>query len=395
MQLVQPMLLTVCAVLLFSCNDLPNEVGTELVPGTDTLYSVSSLTIPIIISGTTSTLQTPLYNSPKVLYGKTADSDARMFIEFVNYPKLGAADSFEVISSELIVKPEPYRYGDTNDLTLSIHAYELKQIWSAQATWDSIWAPDGSTQYYSNSDAPVATFDQQLAITDSTVYVPFDLVATKRWLVLGSDSATKDQLFGLALIPESGTSVRSYRNLLNNKQEMKLRVVYKHADSTTNDTAFVEAAVAYFVHTPNSSDSTEMLVQGAQIHRTQLTIQIDSLDEFAIIIGASMSVHVDLTASNLGVYGLDELLTMIYSRTDGSKITYTTRGTADGEFVFPNVSSMLQFIRKDGGTGTVTIEPEGENRYNRMNRLKIFGLQADEQHRPALHIVYTIPTVFQ
>lgn len=383
---------TVC--LLAACNDAPNSIGTELIPGTDTLYTISSLSAPLIADAFTSSQRIPLYNPETFLYGKTSDSEGRLFIEFINYVRLGAADSFEIIASDLMMYPEEYKYGDTANLTLSISGYELRQLWYPQATWDSIWAPDGQTSYYSTSDPRVCSFESVLAASDSIVYVPFDTEATKRWFVLGSDSSTREQLFGLVLVPEVPGSIRSFRNQQNGSQIMQLRVIYKHADSADNDTTFLRSAVANFVNTPLPADSAELIVQGALVHRAAFKFTIDSLPPYSIILGSTFSVFVDEFASTIGTFGRDELFSLSFTSSSGSNYAFVTRGDASGLFTFPNITSVTQLIRMQGGSGTVFIEPENINKFRRMNRLKLFDMQSDSLHRPRLDIIYAIPTVY-
>jgi hypothetical protein len=187
----------IVSVFLSGCNDLPTDIGTELVPGTDTLYATSLLNDTLLTGITPVTERLPNYNGTYSLFGKTNDSEARMFFELTTYPTLGNSTDWEVTSSEMVFLPQAYIFGDTTSTTLAVTAYELKQVWSANATWDSIWASDGSTSYYNTADQPVCTFTKDLTSTDTIVYVPFSTSATKRWIELGSDSSTKDQVFGL------------------------------------------------------------------------------------------------------------------------------------------------------------------------------------------------------
>ena len=384
-----------CIAFITSCNDAPNTVGTELIPGTDTIYAISSLQVPLLPSASTQSDREPLYNPDFMLYGKTVDSEGRLFVEFLQYPRLGSPDSFEIISSELMMYPQDYKYGDTSNLTLSVHSYELKQLWYPQATWDSIWAPDGSTSYYSTSDPQVCSFEKTLTAEDSVVYVPFDTQATKRWFVLGSDSTTRDQLFGLVLLPETAGSIRQFRNNNNGVQVMKLRVIYKHADSVDNDTTYLESAVADFVDTPPAAGDTDLVVQGARLHRTAFQVKIDSLPPYSIILGSSFQASVNDGASQNGTFGRDEVLTLTYLSPSGTQYAFSAYGDASGQYIFPNITTIAQLIRKYGGTGTLLLEPQGVNKYERMNRQKLFGMESDSLHRPRLNIVYTISTVFQ
>lgn len=176
---------------------------------------------------------------------------------------------------------------------------------------------------------------------------------------------------------------------------MQLRVIYKHADSVDNDTTFLRSAVANFVNTPLPADSAELIVQGALVHRAAFKFTIDSLPPYSIILGSTFSVFVDEFASTLGTFGRDELFSLSFTSRSGSNYAFVTRGDASGLFTFPNITSVTQLIRMQGGSGTVFIEPENINKFRRMNRLKLFNMQSDSLHRPRLDIIYAIPTVYQ
>lgn len=389
------LMLVSIGTLLSSCNDLPTDTGTELVPGTDTMYAESSLGDTIMTGAATLSQRVPSYNGTYVLFGKTNDSEARMFYELVEYPKLGASTDWEITSSELVMLPQAYMYGDTNSKTLALTAYELKQAWASNVTWDSVWAADGSTSYYSTADQPVCTFNKDLTATDTVVYVPFSTEATKRWITLGSDSATRDQVFGMVFLPTAGASIRQYRNLNGNTQVMQFRIGVKHKDSTDIDTMMLDAVAATLVNTPDAS-SGELLLQGARIHNTTFTIDISKLDSYAILLGGKLSLRVDTVNSQIGNLGYDELVDLIYSPASGGRdIGITTRIDATKQYFWINVVPILQQIRKDGGRGTIRIQPTDVNRLWRMNRLKFYGADAATDVRPRLTILYARPTVFQ
>ena len=386
-------LFLLCMTILTSCNDKPTDVGSDLVPGTDTIYAESTVSSELLKLIGTKTERSPIYNSAYVLFGKTADSEARMFVEFIQWPDVGHPDTFELISAELEMFPQAYVYGDTNDVTLSLSSYELQQVWSANATWDSIWASDGSTSYYSTGQPPVAQHSVDIQDGDSVVRIPFDLTAAKRWLTVGMDSTSTSELFGLVLLPENNGSIKQFRNLDGNTQIMRLRVVTRRNDTSALDTSFVEAAVACFVDTPVAADG-ETLVQGARVHTTQYEIRIDSLPPYSIIAGSRFVVTVDMNNSSVGNLGADELLALTYVPKSGNNITLVTRRNEWGVYEFSDMVNVMQRIRSDGGVGTITIGPTDVNLSWRMNRLRLHGLNDDATVRPYLSVIYIIPEVF-
>lgn len=383
----------VCVAVLASCNEKPTDIGSQLVPGTDTIYAESTNSAELLIAKGTVTQREPIYNSAYVLFGKTADSEGRLFVQFIQWPDVGHPDSVQVISSELVLLPQTYIFGDTADRTLSLAAYELQQEWSANATWDSIWTSDGSTTYYSTAQPTVAQFTAQIGDDDSVIYVPFDLAATKNWLNTAYDSSTADQLYGLVVLPTNNASIRQFRNLDGLSQVLRLRLVTRRNDTASLDTNFVEAAVACFVDTPPAPEG-ETIVQGARIHRMQYEIRIDSLPEFAIIAGSRFVIRLDNNRSNVGTYGSDEVLSLTYTAKDGSNTTLVTRRDETGVYEFPDMVRVLQRIRQDGGIGTIELSPTDLYYTWRMNRLQFHAPTEDPSVRPYLNVIYIVPEIF-
>ena len=396
LRLVGAVLCVMCLVgILTACNDKPTDISIDLTPGTDTLYASSSLDTSIALIATTTSKRLPILNSTYSLFGKTTDSEARLFIEFINYPKIGAASDYEVIESDLQMFPQTYRYGDTNNRTVGIVAYNLKREWSLNATWDSIWAPDGSTTYYSTSDSTVCTQTILLTATDSIVDVPFSVDATKRWMTLGADSTTTSQLFGVVLLPTETGSITLFRNLNGAAQTMRLRVVYKHKDSTTNDTTYLTSAVASFVDTPLPA-TDELLTQGARIHSTTFSVDLTRLPRNTMILGAKFTATADKTNSVLGTSGIDEILSLIFTPTDGSSaVEYSTRVDDSGKYLFVDLTYALQTMLREGGKGTLVLGPIDVYEMWRMNRIRIHNVQADSTVRPRLSIIYTVPAILK
>ena len=388
------MLSVVCCILLAGCNEKPTDIGSSLVPGTDTIYVTSTTTQDLLGNFETKSARTPIFNSAFVLYGKTDDSEGRLFVEFVGLPEFSNMDSVEILGSDILFLPQPYRFGDTNDRTLSITAYELQQAWSAQATWDSIWAEDGSTVYYSEGQTPVVQFNQQLTDMDTTVAVPIDSGAMRRWLTIVGDSTSMEEIYGMVFLPTAGSSINQYRNLEGNQQVMQLRLITKTVGDTTIDTNFVEAAIGCFVDTPDPEEN-ELLTQGARIHTLSFDVAFDTLPDFAIIVGAKLRLDVDENNSTLGTLGVDELMTVSYTSPDGSGVSISARGTDTGIFEFSNITPIMARIREDGGKGTLELRPSDIYEIWQMNRMRFHGLSDPENVRPYLSLVYIVPSVFQ
>ncbi|NQW28976.1 MAG: hypothetical protein HQ472_00500 [Ignavibacteria bacterium] len=383
-----------CLFVVVGCNETPTDISKDIVPGTDSIYALSSASSQIMPKAETAYKPEPLVNNSFMLFGKTTDSEARIFFELLDYPNLGNASDFEVIQSDLEWLPQLYIYGDTTNKTLSISAYELTKRWSAFATWDSIWAADGTSEYYNTGQPKISSFTKELTSTDSAIFIPFDNQVTKKWLVQGADSATALLNYGVVIQAEVASSIRQLRYLVNGKSTLRLRVVTKHKDSTTADTNFLEPFAANFINTPAVS-AGQLVVQGARKLRVAFDIDLDSIPPLSILMGGSFTVKVDVANSSWGSYGIDELMDLAYNTSDTSRLTVITRIDANNEFHFTNIGSLLQLIRVQGGKGTLYLQGDLGNEVWRMNRLRFFGFDAEPQNRPRLIVSYAVPRVFK
>ncbi|MFN9151221.1 MAG: hypothetical protein ACK6C4_07610 [Bacteroidota bacterium] len=104
-------------LLLLSCNDAPSIVGSELIPGTDSLYTASSATLPLLTGDTTTIAELPLVNSSYFLLGSTRSAEARLFCEILRFPAEVLGDSafsdttFDVSCANLQLYPQDYAVG--------------------------------------------------------------------------------------------------------------------------------------------------------------------------------------------------------------------------------------------------------------------------------------------
>lgn len=390
------LMIAVGCFCLAGCNDLPTIVGTDVVPGTDTIYASSSLERPYLTSDSSVARRRPAVNGAFFLFGNTATDQARLFVEFINYPDLGDGSNYSLVSAELMMIPQDYRFGDTTDRSLSVTAYELKKAWSANITWDSIWNASGGTDFYSLADRPMAQFTTTITTgPDTAVFVPLDTARIKNWLVKGRDSASVREIYGMVLLSQSTSSIRQFRNLEGVRQRMQMRVVRQLLDTTSKrDTTFIECVAANFVSTSQPAPG-ELVVQGGHVREVRLTCSLDSVPAGAIIVGGTLRITVDAERSVIGSFGRDEILNLNYVPASGPIINLATRGNANGEFIFENLGPFLQLLRKNGGRGDLLIQPTGVYDSWRMNRLRLYTLSDDPFKRPRLIVAYTIPSVLK
>lgn len=387
------------SALLFSCNDAPSIVGSELIPGTDTIYSASTDSLPLLGGDTTTASELPLLNSAYFLLGSTPAAEARVFCEILNYPASIAGDSafadttFEVTSANLQLQPYRYSIGDTNDRTLALNVFELRKFWPGNVTWDSIWAPSGTTEYYSTADKPLATYTGSLAgvIPDSTVIsIPFDQATVKRWIVASRDTAARKLVYGFALVPNGMRQIRQFRNITSGVQSMRLRVITRKRNDTIPFIYNLDMTVAGFV---NDADAlpTSLTIQGSRNVKSALTLRLDTLPKHAIIMGADLRLTVDQAASTVGSLGRDDKIRLDYQPPAGQRISIESKSDSAGVYRFANIGPLIDIVRRYGMAATFTFQPTAGNEFWTMNRTVFHGTRASTALRPRLTLIYTVP----
>jgi hypothetical protein len=381
------------SLTLVACNDKPTDTGSSIIVGTDTLYVTTTKAQPLLDSSWTQPERVAIFNNTYSLLGTTGTSDARLFVNMVNWPSsYRNTDSFDVISADLRMIAQPYAFGDTTSRSMSFNAYEITQVWSPTATWDSLYLPDGTSPYYSLSSTPLATFSADTVKTDSTLSVPITPSIVEKWLVMASDTTTRQQIFGMALHPLTGTVIRQFRTVSNSTAQILLRCIVKHIDSTDADTFSLQTIVGCYVNTPEAQTG-ELLTQGARLHKVGMHVNLAHLPSNAVVLAGTMSVKLDNARSQFGTYGVDEVIRLDYvRRSTSTPISYYARyDSTSARYTFRGMATLMQDVIKHGGTGSITIVPDGVSEFWRMNRQRFFSADADSLDRPTMQVIYTVP----
>lgn len=386
-------------LLLLSCNDAPSIVGSELIPGTDSLYTASSATLPLLTGDTTTIAELPLVNSSYFLLGSTRSAEARLFCEILRFPAEVLGDSafsdttFDVSSANLQLYPQNYAVGDTADRLMSFKVYDLKKFWAADVTWDSIWNGADVSEYYATTDKPIATYSEPLAsvVPDSTVInIPFDQATVKRWLVDSRDTAKLKKIYGFAIVPSGMKQIRQFRNIASAAQKMRLRVIVRSKRDTATQIISLESTVASFVNDADPQP-TSLTIQGSRNVKFRLTMQLDSIPPRAVVMGGDLKMTLDQTASVLGTSGRDQKISLRYQPPTGQPIVIESSDDSSGVYRFRNIGPLIDLIRRHRKPATLTFQATGGNEFWMMNRLVFHATTALPALRPRLTFIYTVP----
>jgi len=387
------MVLFLAILVLPACNDKPTDLLGPIVPGTDSVTVITSIDMDILPTEAAAVQRRPIINNTYFLFGAADDAEARLFVEPTEYPAIGTSEQIDVLSSELEFIPQTYAYGDTASQDIVVRGYELTKAWSALITWDSVFSSDGTSSYYDVSSSPIVNFSGTISTTDSIVRVPVTPSVVERWLSDGQDTILRKNIFGMALVAPNGRTIRQYRNLTGTNQVFLIRVVYKHRDSTTNDTIAVRSAVSSLVNTATPADQ-DLVIRGGHMRYTTFDVDLTSLPTNAVIVGATLSVTIDESKSQAGKLGYDEIVQLRYEPDSTTAPYFTsTRITADKRYVYAGVAPFMQQILRRGGKGRLQLRPTDANELWRTNRITLYNRQASADVRPKLTIVYAIPLV--
>lgn len=113
------------------------------------------------------------------------------------------------------------------------------------------------------------------------------------------------------------------------------------------------------------------------------------------MVGATFRVSLNMAQSVVGNEGPDEILELRYTPANGRQLRFQTRITSANEYVFPNISAIIQHLRANGGSGTIELLPADSYVTWRTNRLVLHSLTDPEGGKPKLTILYTVPTMLR
>jgi hypothetical protein len=284
---------------LFSCNDRPGPVGSELLTNAVRVDSLSTATSALIASTVSGAFGKPV-NSVGWFVGKSGETEARSFVKFsipfipldLLYPDLRPAD----IRATLVLPTTTFIFGDSvRRNNLDVRVVEIAQPWTNQATLDTFNLLTTNGRLY--FDRTLASFRSKTVFNglfDGTHRFPFDAETIFRWI--RTDTAVQ-KIHGLAFLPNSGS--RCIRQISAGASFAYIEVRIRRPRDSAEAVYFFNATSQASFVTDTPPAPSQITVQPAVVNRTRLNLDLRQLPPLAFIHRAELRLTWDSLSSRL------------------------------------------------------------------------------------------------
>ncbi|MFM8569341.1 MAG: hypothetical protein ACKOB6_07030 [Candidatus Kapaibacterium sp.] len=393
-----------------SCNDLPNDVGSAVIPDTVNARSISSLDTTILLSSSTVLTRGVGFNAGVLYIGATPKVRAATVLRMTNIPiYLGTVALADIDSAFLVMRPLRFVYGDSSiqNNRLSFGVCELNKpiitadssgSISASVRWPDLFTSGLTPNPAFLSSDTIASFSGQIPLKDtlSDLRMPLNEAGRRMiasWFMKQADSSKRSSIYGIGFVPAaSSTVIRGFStaSLVNPTSPLvKIKVYYRN--SSVRDSLELTSGNDCSVVDGDSVAAPLHLVQSIIQSEQRLSFDISSIPVTDAILKAQLTLTLDTTVTTFGNISTPNKLSII-SRfgTDSTKpnlgAAYTSGKTAGSDkVIFSNVAQALDQARRSyGGKGSFSIVSNG----TALERYAVYGLNASPALRPTLVITY-------
>ena len=378
-------------LLIQGCNEQSPVAGSVL--SNDTIYVnvISSDSLPLIPSADALNSKPTASYTSSLMLGSAQGYQSTILVRFAGIPD--SLQTAEILSSEIILQPGRYIFGDSTINKLSFEIVELQKLWAPDATIDTL---QQSGFLGVNS---IGNFDGIIPLKDTmdAVKVAINNQVVSNWFKLKAQTKTDSLIYGIALKPNaSSTVIRAFlRNTIStpNNPPIYLRVQLKKAGSQTIDTLTLSSAYdACFVKTP-TPEKGSITTNCASGDYTGLNFSLKGLPTGIAIHGAYLTLTLNDAKCLTGNQYRDTIITAQFTDSIAGNILreyYGFSGTGKSTFEFSVLNSMVESILKRGTDGTLKIFPYVSRDRARVDRLVFHGPNdPDPAKRPRLKVIYS------
>ncbi|MGB9912087.1 MAG: hypothetical protein ACPLRO_01835 [Candidatus Kapaibacteriota bacterium] len=384
-------------LILSSCNELPTDITYSLLYDTTTVLAVSSDTVNFFVDGQTKYVFAKIFNAGAIFVGGWNGFRAGSLLRFKesNLPDTLLWLTEDRIDSVRLVLPvNRYVLGDSLNPNFSFKIYLVKQYWTNQVTWDSIyndWSPNERVD-----PLPLGSFTGKINLTDSakeiSILLRKDFILD--WLKKNKDSIP---IWGILLAPEPSCNIiHQFGAQFITEEKVKhpyIIVHYKYLDSS-NRIWYINSAIdASVVDVPRLDSSRSLAIQSGYSYRVAIRFDVSKIPKFSAIHYAQLELTIDPNNTIYGNTGLDTVYTGGYfgSNPLDSVPEISFLGRREGnKVIFYKVSSPIELWLKNDGKGEIILYSYYWNEVRTLNRITFFGFDAlDPRNRPKLKIIYS------
>ncbi len=391
------------SLFLFSCNDEPTPVGYALVNDTLSFHNLSSTEDGLIVSFESDYKPTLQRNYESFFVGKAHGVSAASLLRFDRSLPDSLLDFITVDDIRSIkLKLTPYRYvlGDSTNILQDINIYQLNSWWEFGLTWDSVFT--GNTPTHLVESEITANPQLEIHLQDSMSQVEIDLTSDKfkadylRWLEDDRDTTRPLSNWGLLLAPSDNSDhISSFISQTLKDQEdtnPELEIIYDHKDGRIDTIVTKSNIEAYITKLEDTDQGKLSMMVNAEIV-SKLSLDVRAIPQRAGIHKSYLEFKLDKENTVLGNMPMDSIL-LVQIIMDGevskeNPLKIDSNGVARLEYM----QHAIEYLKSTGGMGdiTVTIDASHGNAAKKLDRLRFFGMDAeDPEMRPKLNIVYSM-----
>jgi len=342
-------LLTLSVVILYSCNDLPTNVGYSLLYDTVDVLTVSNAEKQIIAETENFLKQTQISNNGALFLGIGNGLKANAIIRFGFLPdSLVNSTNYELLEAKIYMTPTRYTFGDSLTNSFGFTAHKVNQLWDIKSTWDSIFHPDGTSDIIDSR--VIGNYNGTITQQDSMYDIEFilDLDLIKEWIQNQKDSVPN---WGIALIPTGNTTlIRKFyaQQVAKTYSNPKLYITFRDINNPDSILSITmkSAIESSFIYS-DSPTNDDIVLQGGTSSRCIFTFDFSSLPPNAGVNKAVLELVLDPNRCNIGNYTLDSIICAeIYNADDNEMkepltIYYAERVKGTDVFRFQTVTSAV------------------------------------------------------
>jgi len=391
------------SILLFlsSCNDLPTDIGSNLMNDSVAVFSITNVDTTILYNTTIPEFKDIGFNTTYNFCGKANDIEALTLVRFGNLPDtLDYLTADDIVSAQLFLYPNRYAFGDTNNAVYSFSVKKVENYWSDSANWDSVHTAGfmGKT---------LGTHSGAIKLQDTMERVAIDLDKSfiPEWFQLRTDTSVAAPVinWGIALVPDNSSNVvytyggEGISTATDNIAPV-MKVLYHNKESELDSIYLYTGINATFFKAPEIPKD-EILFQGGMNIKTNLYFDLSMIPQNSAIASMVLEFTLDKTKSffgNLGTIEYFQLSYMIDSVTASDQYYYYVDKQDSNKVLFRcnSVTSAAELWNRDTGKGILQLSSaDFEHSYGRLDRYVFYGINdPDPSKRPKVRVIYTKQT---
>ncbi len=380
---------------LFSCNDAPTSLGTDLLPNQDLInaFIVNSVDSSYNMDSKIYDSDTlSLSSASRVFLGKNGNVESTMLMKFYMFfpdsiKKAILGDSLTLKNALMEMDPL-YTYGEINN-TFDFSVHKITNTWNS-LDFDRV---DLTKLEYDDDD--VSSNRKFDVGSDSLITFNLDKALVNGWLNSSANGNQLEENHGIYFNYSSGTDkVIGFPAISSRYDSVLTRLVMIVEIGKTTDTLTIKVTSDVHVVNPIQSEmpsqtNQTIFVQGGIPIRSDLKIDVSSIPKHAIINKATLKLFVDEKQSQIGTDSSKFIGVLLMDDYESSEISTSFAGIILNYDSLAYSGEITQFVQEWVANSNNGMKIHLFDEIETVNKIALYGAKADATVRPYLEIIYT------